>query len=274
MYDVNRVEVIYSLYYLLEHTSGRNLPTHAVRLLSHILLHRDAFDVVCEKVHLSRGINQVVQTDDTRMLKPFQHSNLSLHGLTFHRVRQSIFFVRLYRILDLVALVQTDAHLRVRALPNNPADLVVLQGTAAVDIGGLGALHLLALRKAEFSSSLRLRRPVEEVRRGCGHRGRWRAAVPGSAGGDAALLGSAPVVGLVEEGDAVFFVLLFQGVELVMLRLAAHGGGSCGTHILEAVGILAYGGHLNHLLVSCGGYGTRRCSISRHHAIHTSIVDV
>jgi len=63
MYYINRVEVIYSLYYLFEHSSGCHFSAHSVRFLSHILLHGDSLDVVSQEVHLSRCVDQVVQTD-------------------------------------------------------------------------------------------------------------------------------------------------------------------------------------------------------------------
>lgn len=99
------------------------------------------------------------------MLKPFQHSDLTLHGFALHGIGQSIFFVCFYRIFDLVPLVKAYTHLCVGSLTNNSADLIVLKGTTPVDIGALGALHLLALGKAEFCRSLCLRSPVKEV--GC-----------------------------------------------------------------------------------------------------------
>ena len=127
MHCVDAVKIGNGLCNLFEYSPGSDLSDHSVAQWLHILLQRDAFHKVCHDVYLLGRVNQIVQTNDARILKPFEDGDFSLSCLTLHWICKLVFLIDLHGIFYLVPLVKTETNLRIGTLTNDSAYVIALQ---------------------------------------------------------------------------------------------------------------------------------------------------
>ena len=91
---------------LLEYSASCCFSHYAIWKAFGVLLEGDAFHIVCDNIDLLRGINQIVESNNTWVLQTLQDSDLSLTSLFLHWISKSVLFVDFDRILLLISLIK------------------------------------------------------------------------------------------------------------------------------------------------------------------------
>ena len=123
--NTTRMKILERLGHLLEEASAHALLDDTVRALRlHVLVQRDAGNVVHHDADLLLRLYQVVHPDDVRVVDLLQRHDLPLHRLALHTVVEFRLLIDLDSVLLHAAFIVARIHHGVRALADGLAYLI------------------------------------------------------------------------------------------------------------------------------------------------------
>jgi len=129
------VQVSHTLSNLLENASSSRFSNNAIGHGLGVLLQRDPLDVIRNNEYLLRCVDQVMESDDARVVQSFEYCDFSLSCLAFHWVGQPVLLVDFDGVLLLVTLGEAESYCSVGALADYPTHVVGFKLARGVGAG-------------------------------------------------------------------------------------------------------------------------------------------